>query len=122
MHLNLILLQHLKNIYFCTPRSIFTGINYPPLSSRSERPAKKLQESSEKYEWFNEGRERPHGTKMAGIQRVELVQPQVTEDREAINRKKSDKFWGRHSLSLSHTKEYKMPVLSLLPKKGKLPR
>lgn len=59
---------------------------------------------------------------MAGIQRVELVQPQVTEDREAINRKKSDKFWGRHSLSLSHTKEYKMPVLSLLPKKGKLPR
>lgn len=50
-----------------------------------ERPAKKLQESSKKYE--TKAEKKLYGTETAGTQRVKFVQPQVTEDREPINRK-----------------------------------
>lgn len=47
MHPNLILSKYLKNLYSCTPKSIFSGIDYPPPSNMLERPPKKLQESKQ---------------------------------------------------------------------------
>ena len=36
MHPNLTLSKYFKNLYLCTPESIFIGMNYPPLSSMLE--------------------------------------------------------------------------------------
>lgn len=80
IQLNLILLKYLKNKYFCTLRSIFKVISYPPT------PRTVLEETARvrKMHSSTKAEKRLCDTEITGRER--FTQPQMTEDGDVINR------------------------------------